>query len=94
MTKYVKNIYSLQVHGQEADIISQACNEHGIKVLKFTEPRGPMFHYLEPTNSTFGDQPHLRDPLAKKYLYLKDSDTYSLGDCRSTLSTRINFKPI
>ena len=53
-----------------------------------------MFHYLEPTNSTFGDQPHLRDPLAKKYLYLKDSDTYSLGDCRSTLSTRINFKPI
>ncbi len=42
-------------------------------MLQFSEPTGPVFHYEEPTNETFGDQPHLRDPLDKKYVYLKDS---------------------
>ena len=66
----------LMVDGQEADIIGQSCNVDGIKVLEFGQPRGPIYHYQEPTNATFGDQPHVRDPLDKKYLYLKESDTF------------------
>ena len=46
---------------------------------KFSEPIGPVFHYEEPTNDTFGDQPHLRDPLDKKYVYLKSSTTFDLA---------------
>ena len=29
---------------------------------------------MEPTNSSFGDQPHLRDPLNKKYVNVKNSE--------------------
>ena len=70
---------SLMEEGQEVDVISQTCNEHGIKVLEFSSPRGPKFTHLEPTNVTFGDQPNVRDPIAKKYIHLKDSDTYKLA---------------
>ena len=66
----------LMIDGQEVDIIGQSCNDDGIKVLKFGQPRGPIYHYEEPTNTTFGDQPHVRDPLDNKYLYLKDSNTF------------------
>ena len=45
----------------------------------FSKPSGPTFHYLEATNITFGDQPHLRDPLDKKYVYINDSDTFDLA---------------
>ena len=45
-----------------------------MKVLKFSQPSGPIYHYLPATNISFGDQPLLRDPLAKKYLYLKKSN--------------------
>ena len=68
-----KHWVKFQVKGQEAEITGSTCNEHGIKVLTFSEPHGPVFHYEEPTNTTFGDQPHLRDPLDKKYIYLKNS---------------------
>ena len=44
--------------------------------MKFSESRGPFFNYEEPTNETFGNHPNLRDPLDKKYVYLKNSDTY------------------
>ena len=44
--------------------------------MTFSEPNGPVFHYEEPTNTTFGDQPHLRDPLDKKYIYLKNSTSF------------------
>ena len=49
-----------QIKGQEADIIGETCNDHGIKLLKFSESRGPFFNYEEPTNETFGNHPNLR----------------------------------
>ena len=55
----------LMIDGQESSIISETCNPDGIKVLEFDEPRGPVYHYEEPTNATFGDQPNLRDPLVR-----------------------------
>ena len=61
------------MNGQEAKIIHSKCNENGIHVLTFSQPRGPVFHYEEPNNETFGDQPHLKDPLDKKYGYFKKS---------------------
>ena len=42
--------------------------------LTFSEARGPIFHYSEPTQTYFGEQASERDPIAKKYLYLKDSN--------------------
>ena len=54
-------------------MISSTCNENGIRVLKFTKPHGPVFHYERPTNISFGDQPHINDPLDQKYVYLKQS---------------------
>ena len=64
------------MEGQEAHISEEICNEHGIKRLKFSDPHGPYFYYEQPTNETFGDQPHLRDPLDKKYMYLKNSNIF------------------
>ena len=69
----------LLVNGQEANVIKASSNEFGIMELEFSEPRGPVYHYLKATNETFGDQPHLRDPLDKKYLYLKNSEEYPLA---------------
>ena len=63
-----------QIKGKEADITGEICNEHGIKILKFSQPRGPIFHYEPPTNETFGDQPHLQDPLDKKYVVIRKSN--------------------
>ena len=65
-----------QVNGQEAEVIGLTCNEHGIQIPNFSKPHGPVYHYEAGTNTTFGDQPHLRDPLDKKYVYLKDSDSF------------------
>ena len=48
-------------------------------MLQFSDPTGPVFHYEEPTNETLGDQPHLRDPLDKKYVYLKDSVRFPIA---------------
>ena len=69
----------LLINGQEANVIKASSNEFGIMELEFSEPRGPVYHYLKATNETFGDQPHLRDPLDKKYLYLKSSEEYPLA---------------
>ena len=44
--------------------------------MTFSEPHGPFYHYEEATNITFGDQPSLRDPLDKKYVYIKESSTF------------------
>ena len=49
-------------------------------MLEFSNPIGPFFHYEPPTNETFGDQPHLKDPLDKKFMYLKKSDISSVDD--------------
>ena len=65
-----------QIKGNEAEITGEICNEHGIKILEFSQPIGPFFHYEPPTNETFGDQPHLQDPLEKKYVYLKHSNLF------------------
>ena len=69
-------VKTLQVEGQEAQISEEICNKHGIKRLKFSNPHGPYFSYEPPTNKTFGDQPHLRDPLDKKYMNLKNSNIF------------------
>ena len=63
-----------------------------MKVLKFSQPTGPIYHYFAATNTTFGDQPLLRDPLAKKYLYLKNSNDLiadeSAEETEGTFATR------
>ena len=63
-----------------------------MKVLKFSQPSGPIYHYSPATNITFGDQPLLRDPLAKKYLYLKNSEDLiadeSSEESEGTFATR------
>ena len=69
----------VQINAQEAEILNATCDEHGIMVLTFSNPHGPTFHYEEATNTTFGDQPHLRDPLDKKYVYIKDSDVFDMA---------------
>ena len=72
-------IHYFQIRAQEAKVIGYRCNEHGIKVLEFSKPNGPEFHYEPATNITFGDQPHIRDPLDKKYVNIKMSDTFDLA---------------
>ena len=44
-------------------MINSKCNENGIRVLTFSTPHGPVFHYEKPTNVSLGDQPHIKDPL-------------------------------
>ena len=61
-------------------MIGSSCDANGIRVLKFSQPQGPVFHYEEATNVTFGDQPHIRDPLDKKYVYVKESTVDLAGE--------------
>lgn len=49
-------------------------------MLEFSEPQGPIFHRDKPTNVSFGDQPHLKDPLDKKYVTLKESKAFAKVD--------------
>ena len=60
-------------------MIGSICNENGIRVVKFSQPHGPIYHYEEATNVTFGDQPNLKDPLDKKYVSVKDSTIPNAG---------------
>ena len=60
--------------------MSSTCDANGIRVLKFSQPHGPVFHYVEATNVTFGDQPHIRDPLDKKYVYVNESTVNFAGE--------------
>ena len=57
----------------------KTCNEHGIKVLEFSSPKGPKYQYLKPSSQSFGDQQLLRDPVAKKYVYLKNSEIFPIA---------------
>ena len=66
----------LKVDGQESEVVSTSCNEHGVMELEFNKPHGPIYHHEVPTNVTFGDQEHFRDPLDKKYVVLKNSDFF------------------
>lgn len=67
---------NFQISGQESNVINSTCNENGIRELKFKTPHGPTYHYKEATNTSFGDQPHLTDPLDKKYVYVKESTNF------------------
>ena len=60
--------------------MSSKCDANGIRVLKFSQPHGPVYHYEQPTNFTFGDQPHIRDPLDKKYVYIDKSTVDFAGE--------------
>ena len=82
-----------QIEGQEAEIISETCNEHGIKVLEFSSPNGPKYQYLKPSSQGFGDQPQIRDPVAKKYIYLKNSEAFPLAGITKNFPIRssINY---
>ncbi|QQP51883.1 Uncharacterized protein FKW44_013365 [Caligus rogercresseyi] len=62
----------LLVEGREAKLERVRC-VNGIYEAQFSEPDGPSYHYRRPTNATFGDQPHLPDPLDKKYFTVKSS---------------------
>ena len=61
-------------------MIGSTCDEHGIRILKFSEPYGPVFHYEEATNVSLGDHPYIRDPLDKNYVYVKESTIESAGE--------------
>ena len=51
--------FSVQIKGQAAEVIGEHCNAEGMKVLKFSEPSGPSYHYDPPNGKSFGDQPLL-----------------------------------
>ena len=75
-------------------MIGSSCDANGIRVLKFSQPQGPVFHYEEATNVTFGDQPHIRDPLDKKYVYVKESTVDLAGEglyAAKDIPANINF---
>ncbi len=65
----------LMVRGREAEVTGSRC-EGGIKVLTFSAPHGPDYHYNPPTADALGDQPTLGDPLDSRYVYLGPSPTF------------------
>ena len=69
----------LLVRGQASEVTSAKCNPKGIMKLTFSPSQGQFYSYEPPNNSSFGDQPNVRDPLDQKYVYLKNSDTYPLA---------------
>ena len=60
------------ISAREAEVTGYRIKD-AIMNVRFSEPRGPTFHYGPPTKDYFGDQPHERDPLDKKYIYLGPS---------------------
>ncbi|XP_059086689.1 uncharacterized protein LOC131883271 [Tigriopus californicus] len=63
----------IMISAQESEVTGEKC-QNGIKILKFSSPTGPNFHYNPPTKNSFGDQPLLRDPLDVRYVHLKPSE--------------------
>ena len=57
-------------------MIDSTCDANGIRVLEFSQPHGPVFHYKEATNVTFGDQPNITDSLDKKYVYKQQGSNF------------------
>ena len=47
--------------------------------MSFSEHLGPFYHYEEATNITFGDQPNSRDPLDKKYVNIKETESFDFA---------------
>ena len=45
------------MEGQEAEVLGERCNNHGIKILKLSKPSGPKFHYDPANSNSFGDGP-------------------------------------
>ena len=61
---------------QESQILESKCDKNGMRILTFSRPNGPFFHYEEPSSENFGDQPLEMDPLDKKYLVIKNSTSF------------------
>ena len=83
MLKYSlkKTFYNqkFQINGQESEVVDSTCNENGIRLLTLSKPHGPFYHYKEATNITFGDQPNSRDPLDKKYVNIKETESFDFA---------------
>ena len=46
------------IHGRQVEIVGEKCNSRGVKVLQFSEPRGPDFGPCQvPTSDDLGEQP-------------------------------------
>ena len=87
----------MQVNGQATKVMYSRCNTDGIHVLKFFHNailQGPIYHYKEATNISFGDSPQLRDPLDKRYVYVKKSTIPNAGEglfAKRNIPANINF---
>ena len=46
------------IHGREVEIVGEKCDSRGVKVLQFSEPKGPDFGPSQPpTSDDLGEQP-------------------------------------
>ena len=70
-------IKGVMISAKAVEVIGERCNEEGIKMLEFSNPLSSLaqysYHFERPTSSTFGDQPHVVDPLDEKYVRLGES---------------------
>ena len=89
-----------QISGRKAEITSQSCDEFGIRILQFSQPKGTPYYFSKPSAKDFGAQPHLNDLLSTKYIFLNESELYPLAGNifrehaymqKSTMTTVIEF---
>ena len=62
--------------GQKVSFEKSGCTEHGLPILKFSDPIDPKIHYhfKSPGLHNFGDQPTIPDEVATEYVEMKFID--------------------
>ena len=65
--------------GRVAKIVSESCNQFGVKVLQFSNPEGPELFYNPPTNSSFGGVPGFQDPYEEEAVLIAESGIPNSG---------------
>lgn len=64
---------------QLAQVVSERCDQFGIKEVQFSDPSGPMVFYSPPTNTSFGKGPQIPDPYEEANVMLKESNVPNSG---------------
>jgi hypothetical protein len=66
--------------GRRSSVVAERCAANGIKEVLLAEGSGPKLFYSPPTNTSFGEGPHVRDAYEERLTYLAQSTVAAAGE--------------
>ena len=72
--------FATLIRSQKVSYRIEGCDVRGLLKLKFSEPLEPkvFYHYLPAKKDDFGDQPHIVDEVAEKYIEVRHINDYEV----------------